>query len=61
MLPHMKEELISHEFADLSQLITKASLVERFILEKQQDRSNWEIVPMEDYDVSEDTSDYHSD
>lgn len=48
MLPHMKEELLSHELSGLSRLATKASLLGR----SKRDLTA-KIVPVDDYGMSE--------
>ena len=40
MNPQLKVRLITREYADLTQLETKASMIEHFILEKKQRRAN---------------------
>jgi len=61
ILPHIKEELVAHEFSDSSQLATKASTLESFIQENEIETSNHTTISNDDYDVFDDTSDCHGD
>lgn len=61
ILPYLKEELVTYEFLDSSQVRTKAFRFESFIWEGELERSNYTIVSDDDYDVSDNAFVYHND
>ena len=59
MHPRLRKRLIALEYANLNQLITKASRIEQFIMGKEQKRANKagglgpQLISANDYDSTE--------
>lgn len=57
---HLKEELVAHNFLNFSQMVTKTFKIETFIQEGELEWSNYTKISSDDYDISDDTYDYHN-